>query len=241
MFYHEPLCSLLREPDSPSFARMTVAQPSSRTTRRVPASAPLLAAALFLAPAWSVQASQGAQASTPDAPAPGQPVVVYLVRHAEKADDGTNDPPLALAGEIRVRILQDLLADARLTHVHTTDWRRTRDTAEPIAQSAGLHLAVYDSGALDSLAHLLRATPGRHLVVGHSNTTPTLVAALGADPFGAIHEMEYNRLYIVTISPGAPAVVSLLRFGEPYVEGRDFGLRASSSLPRPENLPRSGN
>lgn len=223
---------------------MTAAQqPSSRSASRISAPAfSLLTAALFLGPAVGVQASQTAQSPPRDSPeSGGEPVVVYLVRHAEKADDGSNDPPLALAGQIRVRILQDLLADAGLTHVHTTDWRRTRDTAEPIAQSAGLDLAVYDPRALDSLAHLLRATPGRHLVVGHSNTTPTLVAALGADPFGAIDEMEYNRLYIVTIPPGASPVVSLLRFGEPYVEGSDFGLRASSNLLQPEHLLRPGN
>ena len=221
---------------------MTASPPPSPSARRIPALAfAWLAAALFLAPALAAEASQSAQAPAEDSHASSEPVVVYLVRHAEKADDGTNDPPLSLAGQIRVRVLQDLLADARLTHVHTTDWRRTRDTAEPIAESAGLDVAVYDPRGLDSLARSIRSMPGRHLVVGHSNTTPTLVAALGADPFGAIHEMEYNRLYIVTIPPGAPPAVSLLRFGEPYVEGGDFGLRASRSLPRPESLPRSGN
>ena len=159
-------------------------------------------------------------------PSPQGPVVVYLVRHAEKADDGTNDPPLAVAGQIRVRILQALLADVVLTHVHTTDWKRTRGTAQPIAEAAGLDPQLYDAGDLAAVAAAIRASPGRHLVVGHSNTTPELTAALGGDPSGPIHEMEYDRLYVVTIQPGHNPLTTLLRFGEPYVEGEDFGLRA---------------
>ena len=155
-----------------------------------------------------------------------QAVVVYLVRHAEKADDGTDDPPLALAGQIRVQTLRTLLTDAAVTHVHTTDFKRTRDTARPFAEDAGVAPSIYDPRDLEALAADVRATPGRHFVAGHSNTTPQLVNALGGDPSHAIDEMEYDRLYIVVIQPGQPALTTLLRFGEPYVEGGDFGLRS---------------
>ena len=164
---------------------------------------------------------------------PDGPVVVYLVRHAEKAEDGTDDPPLALAGQIRVQVLRQLLADANLTHVYTTDLKRTRDTARPFAEALGTEATIYDPRRLDVLAETIRATPGTHLVSGHSNTTPVLVEALGGDPFGAIDELEYDRLYIVVIHPDQPPVTTLLRFGEPYVEGTDFGLRADRGLPGP--------
>ena len=169
-------------------------------------------------------------------PGPGsqEAVVVYLVRHAEKADDGTNDPPLAIAGQIRVQTLKVLLGDVDLTHVHTTDWKRTRDTARPFAQKAAVEVAVYDPRELGTLAAAIKATPGRHLVTGHSNTTPRLVAALGGDPLDPIDELEYDRLYILVIHPGGTTVTTVLRFGEPYVEGRDFGLRAE---PPPHRAP----
>ena len=153
-------------------------------------------------------------------------VVIYLVRHAERAEDGTNDPPLALAGQIRVQTLLTLLGDVGLTHVHTTDYKRTRDTARPFAERAGLEPSLYDPRDLEALATEIKGMPGRHLVAGHSNTTPQLVAALGGDPSEEIDELEYDRLYIVVIQPGRPALTTLLRFGEPYVEGSDFGLRA---------------
>jgi len=163
-------------------------------------------------------------------------VVVFLVRHAEKAEDGTDDPPLAVAGQIRVRILGALLADANLTHVHTTDTRRTRETARPIAEAAGLEYALYDPRALDEAAEAIMAMSGTHLVVGHSNTTPQLVAALGGDPSSPIDELEYDRLYVVTVLPDQPPLTTLLRFGEPYVEGRDFSLRAAWGPAGPRTL-----
>ena len=57
---------------------------------------------------------------------------------------------------------------------------------------------------------------GRVLITGHSNTTPALVDFLGGDSVSAIHEAEYDRLYIVVIGPGRVATSVLLRFGAPF-------------------------
>lgn len=166
---------------------------------------------------------QGVSGETADV---SETVVVYLVRHAERAEDGTDDPPLALAGLIRAQVLRGLLGEADITHIHTTDWKRTRETARPIAEDLGIEPSLYDAGDLVAFAATLGATPGHHLVVGHSNTTPELVEILGGDPSTPINYLEYDRLYIVVIPPGLPPVTTMLRFGEPYVEGEDFGLRA---------------
>ena len=191
---------------------------------------PLAPAASLLTPSAALGAPSATFQMPPGPGATEDPaVVVYLVRHAEKADDGTDDPPLALHGQIRVQTLLALLADVDLTHVHTTDLKRTRDTARPFAQRAQLEANIYDPRGLESLATDIIAAPGRHFVSGHSNTTPALVAALGGDPSDPIDEMEYDRLYIVVIQPGQPPLTTLLRFGEPYVEGADFGLRAGGS------------
>lgn len=193
----------------------------------------LATAALGSSPNAAFAASPG-WAQLPPATPDGndEAVVVYLVRHAERAENGTDDPPLALAGQIRVQQLLGLLADVDLTHVHTTDFKRTRDTARPFAERAGIVSAIYDPRELEALAGEIAATPGRHLVAGHSNTTPQLVAALGGDPSDPIDEFEYDRLYILVIQPDRPAMTTLLRFGEPYVEGQDFGLRAGSTVLR---------
>lgn len=168
-----------------------------------------------------------------DAPPAEDAIVVYLVRHAETADNGTPDPPLSVAGQIRVQTVRAILGNAGLTHVHSTDYQRTRETARPIAEEAGVSVLPYDPSDLEAFAAELSSTPGRHLVAGHSNTTPQLVEALGGESQGEIDEMEYDRLYIVVLPPGGRPVTTLLRFGEPYVPGQDFGLRASPPPPSP--------
>lgn len=140
-------------------------------------------------------------------------VVIYLVRHAERAEDGTNDPPISEAGWERARLVASLLADGGLTQIHSTDYKRTRQTGTPTAEATGLEIESYDPRDLPSFAAELMRTPGRHLVLGHSNTTPDLVEALGGDSHGPIDEFEYDRLYVVVISGGEINTV-LLRFGE---------------------------
>ena len=144
-----------------------------------------------------------------------QSTVVYLVRHAERAEDGTGDPVISLPGWDRSRLLAEMLRDARLTQIHTTDFRRTRMTGRPATELTGLTMDVYHPRDLASFAEWLRRTPGRHLVLGHSNTTPALVAALGGDPGSPIGEMEYDRLYIVTLSEDGASTV-LIRFGKRF-------------------------
>jgi broad specificity phosphatase PhoE len=144
-------------------------------------------------------------------------VEIFLVRHAEKADDGTSNPHLTPAGEERARLLAFMLKDAGITHVHSSGFHRTLETAAPLAEAMDAEVAVYDTGALEELARELKATPGRHLVVGHSNTTPNLVAALGGDPGSPIDELsEYDRLYLVTVGPEGGVETVLLRFGDPF-------------------------
>ncbi|MFC1661956.1 histidine phosphatase family protein [Gemmatimonadota bacterium] len=147
------------------------------------------------------------------APAPqtGEDVVVFLVRHAEKADDPSDDPPLTEVGEARAAALAFLLSDAGLTHIHSTPTRRTMDTASPVQEVTGLGVEPYQGGELGQLAAALRSTPGRHLVVGHSNTTPALVGLLGGDPGVPMEDSEYDRFYVLTLHPSGSVATVVLR------------------------------
>lgn len=138
--------------------------------------------------------------------------VVYLVRHAERAEDGTSDPVISLPGWDRSRLLAEMLANAEITNIHTTNFRRTRGTGRPTAEALNLEMESYNPRDLDDFAQKLKQRPGRHLVLGHSNTTPQLVAALGGDPGTPIEEMEYDRLYVVTLTEDGASTV-LIRFG----------------------------
>jgi broad specificity phosphatase PhoE len=142
-------------------------------------------------------------------------VVVYLVRHAERAEDGTEDPPISEAGEMRARLIARMLQNAGITDIYSTNYQRTRATAEPTAARLGIEVQPYAPRDLAAFARQLLETPGRHLVVGHSNTTPALVRELGGDPGEPIDESEYDRLYIV-VADGDGVSTVLLRFGVPF-------------------------
>jgi broad specificity phosphatase PhoE len=154
----------------------------------------------------SLAAAQAARATT-----------VVLVRHAEKASEPADDPPLTAAGDARARDLWNAIKDAGVNAVITTQYARTRATAQPIA--AALHLTpeiVQTAGATHAkdVANAVRRHEGHTvLVVGHSNTVPAIIEALGAPRPPAICDPEYDNLYIVTIPPDGKAGLVRAKFG----------------------------
>ena len=106
-----------------------------------------------------------------------------------------------------------MLRDAVIDHIHSTDFIRTRDTAAPLAALLDLKQEFYDPTQLAEFAQTLMQQGQRHLVVGHSNTTPELVRLLGGDPGSPIEETsEYDRLYVVTVDQSGVTTV-LMRYG----------------------------
>lgn len=141
------------------------------------------------------------------------PLQVFLVRHAEKMTG--DDPALTEAGTARAELLADMLADAKITRIHSSDYKRTRDTAAALANALGVEVELYDPRDLDAMAERLKAAGGRHLVVGHSNTTGELTELLGGEGGTPIVEAtEYDRLYVVSVGADGAATSALLRFGE---------------------------
>jgi len=145
----------------------------------------------------------------------GQTSVLFLVRHAERAAEPADDPGLTPEGAERARELARLLGQAGITRIHSSDTRRTLETARPLAEASGVEIELYDPDDPAALAAELLGSEGRHLVVGHSNTIPELAEVLGGDGHGEIESAwEYDRLYILT--PRAERVETiLLRFGAP--------------------------
>jgi len=163
-------------------------------------------------------------ASEPDtvpAAAEHRSLVVFLVRHGEKVDN-SEDADLSAAGRERAAALATTLRSAEIEYVHSSDFIRTRGTVAPTATEHGLEVELYDHRDLPSLVVILRRTGGRHLVVGHSNTTPQMAELLGGSPGSAINEeAEYDRLYIVTIGTDGAASSVMMRYGKAYDPGQN--------------------
>lgn len=143
---------------------------------------------------------------------------VILVRHAEKAAEPANDPPLTAAGEARAKMLLEAVRDAGVSAIITTELLRTRATAQPTAAALGITPEVVSARgaahAQDVAAAVKKHAGATVLVVGHSNTIPNIIAALGAKQPGAICDPEYDGFYVVTLRGTAAAVVRS-RYGEP--------------------------
>ena len=145
-------------------------------------------------------------------------VQVFLVRHAEKTSNNT-DPDLTQDGHARAIELSRLLQNVELTTIFSTNYLRTKNTAEPIAVLQNLQIMEYDPQDLAAFSKTIINLEGKHLVVGHSNTTPVLVELLGGDAISEIDEKsEYDRLYIVTQTSNGNVNSLLLRYGEHYIK-----------------------
>jgi broad specificity phosphatase PhoE len=165
----------------------------------------LIVAATLMSAAISAAGAQAAKSTT-----------VILVRHAEKGDTPANDPPLTPAGEARARELWNAVKDAGVDAVITTQLTRTRATAAPTATALGLTPTIVPATSTNAkdVATAVRGLAGHTvLVVGHSNTVPAIIAALGAKEPAAICDSSYDNFYVVTIGPDGKAAVVHTRFG----------------------------
>jgi len=153
------------------------------------------------------------QASTGD-------TVVIVVRHAEKASDDPKDPSLSEAGQARAQSLVKALVGLPLSAVFTTQYRRTRLTAEPAAQAAGITVEVREANAANArtyandLSTLVRRQHrgGNVLVVGHSNTVPEIVRAFSGMEVEALTDADFDRIYVITLAKNGKARLVKLRY-----------------------------
>lgn len=124
---------------------------------------------------------------------------IYLVRHAEKVSSSSKDPSLTEQGRSRAKVLAQILRSANIKHIYSTAYKRTQQTAKPLSELLELAISSYDPRDLTQFAEQLQALDGNVLVVGHSNTTPQMVDALGGTSAEAISETEYDHLYQVIL------------------------------------------
>ena len=122
---------------------------------------------------------------------------IFIVRHAERAD-ASKDSDLSEAGRVRAEALANMLKDANIRAIYATEFKRTQQTAAPLAKALGIKITVRPAKATD-FALKLRAEHGNALVVGHSNTIPDLIKALGISEPITIGENDYDNLLEVML------------------------------------------
>ena len=148
---------------------------------------------------------------------------IVFVRHAEKALTPADDPGLNEAGQRRAAELARQLAGvdvvAGIDAVYATSYRRSVETAKPIADALKLQVRSYDADDTEKfLDELVKEEKGKViLVVGHSDTVPAMIGNMGASKrVPAIADDEYDNIYIVSIPWFGKTKTLRLRYGEPY-------------------------
>ncbi len=141
---------------------------------------------------------------------------VILVRHAEQTQTGggmmDGDPPLNEAGQRRAAALAESLREAGITAIGTSQYVRARQTAEPLAAALKIEPVVVKKDDAVGLTEALKRQGGATvLVVGHSDTIPGMVKALGGDLF-EFPKTEFNNAWLVVPRPEGKPVVTRLRF-----------------------------
>ena len=135
----------------------------------------------------------------------------FLVRHAEKTTEKPN-PGLTDAGLARAAKLAALLDGLKIDQVMSTDYKRTQDTAAPLAKSKNLSIQSYDPNMQKDLFTDLSVFNKQNvLVVGHSNTIPKLANILiGKEAIAEYDHEDYSNLLIISVSQ--PGVATYERF-----------------------------
>jgi len=134
---------------------------------------------------------------------------LYLVRHAEKQQDGSRDPVLTEAGKRRAEQLAKWFEGKDIEGIWSSDYRRTRDTATPLLAQAGLKLRLYDPGDQTTLVKNLLDRKHNALVIGHSNTIPELARLLCGCAIADMDESEHDRLIVIAVDDGETKVRTL--------------------------------
>ena len=93
-----------------------------------------------------------------------------------------------------------MLKDKNITAIYATEFKRTQQTAAPLATALGLTATTVQSKDKDALVAKLRSSNGNALVVGHGNTIPDLIKALGISEPINIGENDYDNLFVLVLA-----------------------------------------
>lgn len=167
--------------------------------------------------------------------ASAEPDQIVLVRHAERSAEPAADPALSPAGMARAQALATSLANAGVSAIITTQFRRSRETARPLAEALHLTPQVIAARKGEASAHIAEVaaavrgqSAGTVLVVGHSNTVMAIAAALGAPKMADLCETSFSHV-LVLLRPAQPAPNLLhllqLRYGAPDTAPAEQGCQ----------------
>ncbi|HET9429032.1 MAG TPA: histidine phosphatase family protein [Allosphingosinicella sp.] len=129
------------------------------------------------------------------ADAPASPAY-YVVRHLH-TPAGERDPDLTEEGQRSAALLAGWFGRNSPRSIYVSGFKRSGQTAAPIAARLGLTPIVYDPADTPGLIARVRSGPLPALIVGHSNTVPDIVEQLGGSrPAALVHE-DFGDIWLI--------------------------------------------
>lgn len=142
---------------------------------------------------------------------------IVLVRHVEK-DASPNadkrDPELSPEGRERALRLMNAIKKYKPHEIFATEYKRTRQTAEPIANRRKKQIQIYDPAKPAELIEKMMASKtDRYLIVGHSNTIPPLANLLAKkEIFRNLVDAEHGVIWVIRLKNGVLRKVEIFTY-----------------------------
>ena len=125
----------------------------------------------------------------------------YIVRHGEK-DTGSN-PILSAAGRKRAGDLYRVLKDKKIDLIFVSQYQRTAMTSDSLRLYKNIDTIHYTADAtaeaLFKKINSLSCKQKNILIIGHSNTMPSIIRRAGVNNYTPkeIPDYEYDNLFVV--------------------------------------------
>lgn len=139
---------------------------------------------------------------------------IIVVRHAEEiSEPGNSNPELTPLGQARSQELARVVANAGINAVFATEYGRTQQTVQPLANALNVPITRVDAKDLQELIRQIDKRRGETILVsGHSDTIPGIIEALGGGRV-EIAANEHDNLYVLSIYRYGKAKVTRLKYG----------------------------
>jgi 2,3-bisphosphoglycerate-dependent phosphoglycerate mutase len=139
---------------------------------------------------------------------------IILVRHAERAEDGSRNPDISEAGKVRAQALANLFSQTKIDVIYSTAFKRTQNTVAPLAGLKMLAVQDYDPTSPWWVDEMLVKHKGQTVFcVGHSNTVPAMINQLtGKEEYKNFADSDYGNVVIVSLREKGSAKLTWLRY-----------------------------
>lgn len=141
--------------------------------------------------------------------------IFIVARHAEKEENG-NNPALTPKGQMRARLIPQILAAEGLDFIFSTSFRRTMETAFPSQKAFGIPIQIYNQTvALTTMLQTKQEFVDKKiLIIGHSNTVPEIITQLGGPNNIDIGHEDYSNLFFIHYQENQKTNFLHLKFGQ---------------------------